>query len=184
MRFATFGPYCVSFFFAALIAAGCGTQSSPVADNQDDKTTVVDNTNSSNGLPLLAVPGPDDANGSSNKGKVTRAGATAKSGPSLLPKGLFGKKAAQPDAPAEAAAAPQKVLEKGSPEWLLTEIQRVRLLPLPNEVADEKASEESESEDEDDQPSASRATVRAEDSRLPGRDFAAHRRRRRTTLGV
>lgn len=150
MRLASFGSTIGGCLFLALVAAGCGTQSVSVSDQQDDPTTVVDNSTTANGLPLMAVPGPDDTASSTNKGKVTRTGATTKSGPSLLPKSLFSKKPAQPDVPAEAVPA-QPVAEKGSPEWLLEEIQRVRLLPMPSELMNEKDSKDADSDDEDDE---------------------------------
>ncbi len=131
------------------ILSGCGTSSSPVAEIDVNETSVVDNTNPSGHLPLLAVPGPDDSNAAGAKGKITRTAATAKSGPTLLPKGLFGKKATQQDAPPENDPAPQKVVEKGSPEWLLNEIQRTRLLPLPNERMSSRNSDDSKEENED-----------------------------------
>src|SRR5262249_54707641 len=72
---------------------------------------------------------------------------TSKSGPTALQKNPSVKK----DAKQEASVEPsQKPAEKGSPEWLLQEIQRVRLLPLPQEEANEDDSDESD--DEDDKP--------------------------------
>lgn len=148
MRFvSTAWKFVGSCSIVAALLAGCGTQSNPVVEIDVNDTSLADNTEFSNGLPLLAVPGPDDAKGSANKGKVTRASATGKPGPTLLPK-LFGKKPVA-DAPAEPELAPQPTLEKGSPEWLLHEIQRVRLMPLPHEVMEEDESEDSE---EDDKP--------------------------------
>ena len=108
-----------SGFVVAALLAGCGTESRPLAEINLNETTVADTTEMSAGLPLLAVPGPDDAK---SKGKVTRASATSKSAPTLLPKGLFGKKV-QPESAPENEPAGQPTLEKGSPQWLLREIQ-------------------------------------------------------------
>jgi hypothetical protein len=106
---------------------GCGQQSTSVADNNVDQTV--------SPLPLLAVPQPDD-------GK-------AKSKPTLLPKNPFKKKAAtkDEDASPDVQNVP-RTAEKGSPEWLLAEIQRIRLLPLPQE----EAEEDEESDEEEDKP--------------------------------
>jgi hypothetical protein len=121
--------------------AGCGKQSTPLVEVDVNETQVADGRDS-DGLPLLAVPGPDE---SGNKSKVQRTAATGKSGPTLLPKGLFGKKGSQPEPLADDAADARKLPEKGSPEWLLGEIQRVRLLPLPHE-----SSKDEETDDEED----------------------------------
>jgi peroxiredoxin len=59
----------------------------------------------------------------------------------------LGKRDAQPD-PAADETPVRKEAEKGTPEWLLNEIQRVRLMPLPQEA---KVTE-SEDDDEEDQP--------------------------------
>ena len=112
------------------VLTGCGKQSTPLVEVDVTTPSVADASALDKGLPLLAVPGPDDANNSTSKGKVTRAAATGKSGPTLLPKGLFGKKGTQPEPLADDAAEAKKLPEKGSPAWLLSEIQRVRMLPL------------------------------------------------------
>ena len=152
MRFARHGwenCRCLLAMTLTLMAVGCGNQSPPLVEINVDETSVADASTNSSGLPLLAVPGPDDGNPSGAKGKVTKASATTKSGPSLLPKGLIGKKAATPVN--EPPPPAQKVLEKGSPEWLLNEIQRVRLLPLPHEAMDEQEGSD-DSDDEEEQP--------------------------------
>lgn len=124
--------------------AGCGKQEVPVVDVNVNEKQVADNGDNES-LPLLAVPGPDDSG--NNKSKVTRTAATGKTGPSLLPKGLFGKKGTQPEPLSDDTANAKKLPEKGSPEWLLGEIQRVRLMPLPHE-----ALKDEESDDEEDRP--------------------------------
>lgn len=128
--------------FAGLVTVcfvGCGTQSTPVADNSNDPL-MADGSENSDGLPLLAVPGPD-GKASAKSGKVTQT--AAKGAPGLLPKAA-GKKATD-----DSDSAASKEPAKGSPEWLLGEIQRVRLLPLPQELSGES---EKEDEEDDDQP--------------------------------
>ena len=138
-----------SRYFVAItaIAAGCGTQSTPIAEINTNDSSLADNSEDLGGLPLLAVPGPEKGNTSGKQGKVTPA--VAKSGPSLLPKGLLGKRLPPQNSPAENEPTSRKEAEKGSPEWLLNEIQRVRLLPLPHEAT---TDDESEDSDEEDQP--------------------------------
>ncbi len=146
MRFALRNSM-LGFLMITAFFTGCGTQSVPVAEINTDDPLLADLSESKGGLPLLAVPGPDDGKTPNKSGKVTQA--AAKSAPGLLPKGLFGKKAPQANAPeAEEEPAPRKVAEKGSPEWLLNEIQRVRLLPLPREDENENESEDSEEEEQ------------------------------------
>jgi hypothetical protein len=127
---------------------GCGTQSTPVADVDTNDPMLADSSaeTDSSLLPLLAVPGPDGKT-NAKSGKVTQT--AAKTIPSLLPKGLTGKKAAPKADDNESEASAQKGPDKGSPEWLLNEIQRVRLMPLPQETSSEA---ENDDEEEDDQP--------------------------------
>src|SRR5262245_52622631 len=117
-----FGSCCLML---SMFVVGCGSQSTPMAEVQVDDSSVADNAEASSGLPLLAVPGPGDSKDSAGKGKAGRS----KSGPTLLPKGLLGKKNTQGETAQETDQAAQKQPEKGTPEWLLTEIQRIRLLP-------------------------------------------------------
>ena len=142
-RNSMFGFLAVTAFFT-----GCGTQSAPVAEINTDDPLLVEMSDAKGGLPLLAVPGPDDGKTPNKSGKVTQA--AAKSAPGLLPKGMFGKKTPQQQnvPEAEEEPAPRKVAEKGSPEWLLNEIQRVRLLPLPREAENENESEDAEEEEQ------------------------------------
>ena len=65
-------------------------------------------------------------------------------------KALFGKKSAPADEPpvAEEVSA-KKAPEKGSPEWLLAEIQHIRILPLPHEAADANESDDDEEDEEE-----------------------------------
>ena len=143
--------FILSWLVVSAAVVGCGTQSTPLAEINVDDTSVAENSRESSGLPLLAVPGPDqDKDDAANKGKVTRTSATSKSGsPTLLPKKLFGKKDSQDKPVADSEPVADKKPEKGSPEWLLNEIQRVRLLPLPHE---DLAENESEDDEEDDKP--------------------------------
>lgn len=140
-----------SLIFLALFV-GCGKSSTPVADQSDADAVVADNSDQSGALPILAVPKPDDSKSTGNKAKNAKSTASGKAGPTLLPKGLFSKKNTQQEEdapPAIDANTAQKPPEKGSPEWLLTEIQRVRILPLPHE---EEEEDDSDDDDEDDKP--------------------------------
>lgn len=148
---------CFGFHGLVLSVAfvGCGKQSTPVTEIDVNETTVAENSSETSGLPLLAVPGPDGDKDAAPGGKVTKASATGKSGgPSLLPKRLLGKKAENskdiPEPAAVEAGQPvQNKPEKGSPEWLLSEIDHIKLLPLPHEAEFEN---ESEDEEDDDKP--------------------------------
>src|SRR4051812_29326504 len=123
---------CFSLLFAGLLV-GCGQQTKTVTETSVNESTLADASDGLSGLPLLAVPQPDDG-----KGKK----------PTLLPKLPFAKKKNTPadDAPPGEDQAAAKGPEKGSPEWLLREIQRVQLLPLPFE----ETAEKEEDDDEDD----------------------------------
>lgn len=152
----------LSVLLAATFAVGCGTSSTPVAQVTEEIEVAEVDSFDGNTLPLLALPGPDDNKTPAGKGKVTKASTSGKSGsPTLIPR-LFGKKDSKDkekdqdqvespvDAPAELGAPAQKAPEKDSPEWLLVEIQRVRILPLPHEsLGDEEGDEDS---DEDEKP--------------------------------
>lgn len=144
MRFAlrswTFG-----FLATSAMMVGCGTASTPVADADADDPMLAARTDDEDGALLLAVPGPEGGKGADKKGKVTQAAAKA----GAAAKALLGKRPGQPDALPEGDSAARKVADKGSPEWLLNEIQRVRLLPMPHEEDDDKESEDAE---DDDQP--------------------------------
>ncbi len=107
---------------------GSGGSSGSVASNEDGS--------GSSGLPTMALPG---LKGVTNK--TTKAGTA----PAATPKGAASKGPAAPQQPT-AAQTPlaAKVPEKGSPEWLLLEIQHIRTLPLPGSTVDEE-----ESDDED-----------------------------------
>ena len=143
MRFAlrnwVFGFLAISTMFT-----GCGTASTPVALT-DGNDPLAEQRDDAEGALLLAVPGPEAGKGTDKKGKVTQAAAKA----GAAAKALMGKRPGQPNALPEEDTAARKVAEKGTPEWLLNEIQRVRLLPMPHEDDDEKESDDSE---EDDQP--------------------------------
>ena len=82
-----------SFLTVTAFFTGCGTQSAPVAEINTDDPLLVEMSETKGGLPLLAVPGPDDGKTPNKSGKVTQT--AAKSAPGLLPKGLFGKKTPQ-----------------------------------------------------------------------------------------
>ena len=109
--------------------SGCGGTggSTSVADAEGAATLSEDGEESS-GLPTMAIPGLKPA-----AGKTTKAGAAATPAPTA--KGAASKTAvAQPanTKTANTTAPPAaKEPEKGSPEWLLLEIQHIRTLPLP-----------------------------------------------------
>ena len=110
---------------------GGGGSSGSVASNDESGST---------GLPTMALPGLKGITGKkdANSKEATPKGATSK--------GAATKGTAAPEQLAAAQAAPvAKVPEKGSPEWLLLEIQHIRTLPLPGSKVDEE-----ESDDEDD----------------------------------
>lgn len=113
--------------------SGCGGSktSTPVADTG---TASSGSEESEGGLPTLAIPGLKPASSKSAKP------ATA-TGPTVAPKRL-----SQPANPPADAPLVKKEPAKGTPEWLLLEIQRVKVLPLPGmDVA-----AESEKDDDDD----------------------------------
>ncbi|WP_373652858.1 MULTISPECIES: redoxin domain-containing protein [unclassified Schlesneria] len=142
MRFLLRG-WVFGFVSLSVMLTGCGTASTPVADTNADDPLMASRMNEEDGALLLAVPGPD-GKGADKKGKVSQA--AAKAGANLVPKALGGKR---PGTLPDEDHAARKVADKGSPEWLLSEIQRVRLLPLPHEDDDDNESEDFE---EDEQP--------------------------------
>jgi len=118
------------------LVPGCGGTSgtTSVADTENSAAEVelFAETEESAGLPTLAIPGLKPA------AKPTKPGTAAAATPAA--KGAASKTAAAPAAngkspgatPAKTAAPPEnKAPEKGSPEWLLVEIQHIRTLPLP-----------------------------------------------------
>ena len=108
--------------------SGCGGASSSVpVVNTEGSDTFAGDEEMSSGLPTVAIPGPKPA-----ASKATKAAAAAAPAAS---KGATTKATAAQPAPA-AAAMVEKEPEKGSPEWLLLEIQHIRTLPLPGAVDD------------------------------------------------
>ena len=147
-----------SVVLASMLVVGCGTSSTPIAQLADDTELAASQPADGSSLPLLALPGPDDNKTPAGKGKVTKASTSGKSGsPTLLPR-LFGKKDNKDkdqdkndtpvETPADSGIPAQKTPEKGSPEWLLVEIQRVRILPLPHEALGEDEGDEDSDEEE------------------------------------
>lgn len=113
--------------------SGCGSSTSgtgSVASNEDET--------GSTGLPTMALPGLKPA-----ANKATKPGATPATGATkgATPKGT----AAQPQPAVTQTPPAAKEPEKGSPEWLLLEIQHIRTLPLPG--SDNKKVEDEEDED-------------------------------------
>lgn len=113
--------------FCCLVGSfcGCGGSNNPqqVADNG---ASVVADEESSEGLPTLAIGGPKPG------AKPSTQPAPA-NGPAL-PKGAATTKpttTGATTAPVEPAQEVAKEPVKGSPEWLLLEIQRVKVMPLP-----------------------------------------------------
>ena len=130
--------WCVAVVFCLVgTLAGCGgaSTSNPVASN----STADDGDE---GLPTLAIPGIKPAatkpapatNGKPAAGQPATKGAAA---PAVPAKG--------PAAAVADTAAVKKDPVKGSPEWLLLEIQRIKVLPLPGA---EKIVEKPENEDD------------------------------------
>ncbi len=106
---------------------GCGSSGGSVSVTDADTTAALsEDGEMSSGLPTMAIPGLSPAANKSTKGGT--AGTAAPT-----PKGAATKTAAAPPA-AKAAPAAAKEPEKGSPEWLLLEIQRIRTLPLPGVI--------------------------------------------------
>jgi peroxiredoxin len=105
-----------------MMFCGCGGSSGPTQVAQNDTASNTDEE-SSGGLPTLALPGLKPA------AKPTNPAAAA--GTPAATKGTGATKAA-PAGPAKAEAV-AKEPEKGSPEWLLLEIQRVKVMPLPGD---------------------------------------------------
>lgn len=116
--------------------SGCGSSGKPVSVADADGTAALsEDGEASSGLPTMAIPGLKPA-----ANKSTKAGTTAAQAPNS--KGAPPKTgAAQPPAAAPPAA---KEPEKGSPEWLLLEIQHIRTLPFPG------AKEQQLGDDDDD----------------------------------
>ena len=104
--------------------SGCGGAggSTPVVDADGPAELSVDEEMAS-GLPTVAIPGPKSA-----ANKTTKTGAAAT--PTPATKGAATKTAATQSA-ANTAPPADKAAEKGSPEWLLLEIQHIRTLPFP-----------------------------------------------------
>ena len=120
--------------------SGCGGSGKPVSVADADGTASSSEGDESAGLPTMAIPGLKPA---ANKATKTGAAAT----PAPTSKGATPKTGvAQPSAAAATPAA--KEPEKGSPEWLLLEIQHIRTLPLPG-VVDSKLGDD---DDDDKEP--------------------------------
>ncbi|MBS0202125.1 MAG: redoxin domain-containing protein [Planctomycetes bacterium] len=126
--------WCVAVIICLMGTVGCGgsTPSTPVAENQAAAP--------GEGLPTLAIPGvkptaAKPAPGTGGKPVATQPGTRTATG----------------TAPAKGPAAPagdiavKKEPVKNSPEWLLLEIQRIKVMPLPGS---EKNTQKSEAEDD------------------------------------
>ena len=131
--------------------SGCGGSGKPVSVADADGTaTLSEDGEESSGLPTMAIPGLKPAANkagsaaapaANSKGASPKTGATSKTG------------AAQP--PSAAATPVAKEPEKGSPEWLLLEIQHIRTMPLPGTV-DSKLGED---DDDDKDPTPEQEAV-------------------------
>jgi peroxiredoxin len=113
--------------------SGCGGQNAavPVADNSDSSAA---GEESPGELTTLAIPG-------------FKPKPKAGDGPTPSPKGT-----AETTGPATEAPLARKEPTKGSPEWLLLEIQRVRVLPLPGAEPDPNSqAKKTEGEDEEEE---------------------------------
>ena len=111
---------------------GGGGSSGSVASNEDGS--------GSSGLPTMALPGLKGLTGKNSKTEANSKETTPKGAAS---KGAATKGMAATAQPAAAQTPPAaKVPEKGSPEWLLLEIQHIRTLPLPGSAAEEDGEDE------------------------------------------
>jgi len=121
---------------------GCGTSSAPsVADNTPQNSLSSDAESPDL---TLAIPGAKPA------ARPNPQGQPAANAPRTAPTPT-GKTAATSEAPAIAA----KATERGTPEWLLLEIQRIKILPLPGSAAAAPAADpddDTEDLDADDKP--------------------------------
>ena len=117
--------------------AGCGgsNPSTPVAENGPDSSAVV--VESPDDL-LLAIPGLKPA-------AATKTGKPA-AGPTTAPKGATPPAAVVEKPPAKSEPKP------GSPEWLLLEIQRIKVLPLPGSEPKPGTAQIPENDDEERKP--------------------------------
>lgn len=136
---------------------GCGGGTSPTQVAENSNQTPADQIeNEPTGLPTLAIPGLKPA-------AKTPAKPANDKGEAPAPKGLdqsspkksdqpTGKKADSTATPPAELPAVRKEPVKGSPEWLLLEIQRVKILPLPGmepkSLPEKKGDEKEDLEDE------------------------------------
>lgn len=105
-----------------MMFCGCGGSNGSTQVAQNSAASNVDEESSEN-LPTLAIPGLKPA------AKPTNPAAPA-GGPAAA-KGTAATKGAPAVTATEEAAAKEPA--KGSPEWLLLEIQRVKVMPLPGD---------------------------------------------------
>lgn len=116
--------WCVASICCSVgLLSGCGgsNPSTPVAESSAEQSEEVDGEDSYTGLPTVAIPGLKPA--ANNKNAPPPVGLTP---------GTKG-----PSQAAGAAEAPvvKKDPVKGSPDWLLLEIQQIKVLPLPGAAA-------------------------------------------------
>ncbi|MBM4076634.1 MAG: hypothetical protein FJ267_13475, partial [Planctomycetes bacterium] len=168
---------CVSGVCICLLTiafSGCGQSESGVTDsvsNQDEHRSF---------LPTVAIPGPkpsaNKGNGNASKPVIGKPN-TGKSAAEKPTNGKSGSTTKTNDAGASKKsqatskdgevddAAVAKEPEKGSPDWLLVEIQKIRITPLPGSDEDED-DESEEDDDESDQEKDDKDPTPEEDARL------------------
>jgi len=111
------------------LVAGCGKSNSAPATSASE-TLVANEEESSTRLPLLALPGPKPAANKNSK-PDSKAAVVEQAAPKEIEKKL-----------------PEP--EKGSPEWLLREIQRIKASPLPGYEQKSEAARKAEELKEED----------------------------------
>lgn len=126
--------------FLVGVVAGCGggNPSTPVANSEAEERALEEELQT--GLPTVAIPGVKPA-----------AAKPAK--PAEAPPAAAAKTPAKSGTNAP-ATGPQTAKEpiKDSPEWLLLEIQRIKVLPLPGGETKPQKPENPEGDDEEEKP--------------------------------
>lgn len=133
---------------------GCGnsTPSTSVADNRSDQALEAEEA--AEGLPTLAIPGLKPAATPAPKGAKPATPTTANHPPATGAKSPAATPATTAKTGAATAASEAPAIKepvKGSPEWLLLEIQRIKILPLPGSEQP-AATKKPENEDDDADP--------------------------------
>jgi len=153
-----------------LILAGCGgTDGSRPISDVDGSAGSSRNTDALSSLPTVAIPTPK-LNQKNNATATSTATEVAKASPSLFSKSgkttaTTTKRGDEKKTAETANSAIATEPEKGSPEWLLLEIQRIRVLPLP--VVEEDLDDDSEENDDgENDEEANTVRTQEQDERL------------------